>query len=808
MRKLLGDIRYGMRALLRDPGFAVVVVLTLALGMGATTAVFSVADAVLLRPLSFPDSDRIMTLWNVYSEEPDKKEPISPPDFCDWREQSSSFAFLAAYEQYFYILTSKADPVRLHAARVSGDFFAAMGVNAILGRPLLPSDDHEGRHGGVVLSYRLWRNQFGSNPSIVGQAITLNGRSYVVTGIMPAGFEFPDNVDLWSSLAFSPQNYELSDRRSTWLRTVARLKPGVTPAQAQTDMSAIAYRLEQQYPGTNAGRGIRIVSLYEQTVGGCRLNLLVSLGAVGCVLLITCSNVTNLLLVRATGRQQEVAVRTALGADRLRLAGQLVTESILVCLLGGAGAILLAAWVLDIMRGLSSESIPRLQEVRLNVRMLGFSLLVSLVTGVAVGIAPAVFATRQDFHKWIKGRGASTETAGGRRVRRILVIVEIALAQVLLVGGGLLLQSFLRLRSVDPGFNPHGLMFSRFELFSERYAGKAARTSFYQQAVERVTALPSVRAAALSTTIPLHDVQLSNEFVIEGRSRPSTSQYYSAGYNAITPGYFRAMHIRLLAGRYFSDADRDDSMKVSIINEALARRFWPGRSPIGSRIRFIADESYPDPPEIEIVGVVGNVRQVTLDSQERLEIYLPYAQRSWQYGFLIVRSSADPEGLAAAIRREIRGIDPDISLSSIRSMKDQISASVDPQRFRTLLLGTFAALSLVLSAVGIFGVISHSVLQRTREFGIRLALGAQPRDIFTLAVGSGFQMILMGVVSGLALSLVLTRFLSSLLFGIAANDASTYACVTTMLCVVALAACCIPSCRAMRADPIVSLRSN
>jgi len=807
MRMLAQDIRYGARIFAKQPGFTAAAVLTLTLGIGATTLIFSVADGVLLRPLPFPEPDRLVALWNDYPQLNNEREPVSPPDFCDWLEQNGSFAQLAAYEQFFYNLAGDPNPLRLGAARVSGGFFTALGVRPLWGRPLLPSDDHKGAHRVVVMSHRLWISRFGSDLSILGQAVTLNGTNHTIVGIMPAGFEYPGDVDLWSPLAYDPP-FEPSLRRIIWLRTVARLKPGVTLAQAQADMSSIAQRLAQQYPETNTGRGVLVVSLHEQTVGDVRAALLVLLAAVGCLLMIACTNVANLLLARAAGRQREIAVRTALGAGRFRLARQLLTESNLLGLLGGAGGILLAMWGLELIKVMNPVGIPRLQEIHLDLRVLGFTILVSLATGVAVGVAPALMATRTHFFEGIRQSGTTPETRRGRRLRSILIVSEVALAQLLLIGGGLLFQSFLRLKSVDPGFNPGGILVSRLDLLSERYDQRSARLLFYHRALERLSALPGMQSAALSTTIPFDEMQLGFEFVIEGRPRPLPSQYPSAGYNSITPDYFRTMGIRLLAGRHFTDADREDSPAAVIINKAMASRFWPGESPIGRRIELVSDESSTHPPSMEIVGVVENVRQQGLDADVRSELYLPYSQRPWRSCFLLVRSDSEAGQLATALRHEIREIDPNIALSRLQSMNQYLEASIDAPRFRTFLLTVFAVLALLLAATGIFGVISYSVAQRTRDFGIRLALGALPHHLFKLVAGREFLVVPAGIGLGTLLSAVLTRYLTSLLFGVAPHDTLTFATVIALCGSVALAACYIPSRRIMEVDPLVALRDE
>ena len=802
------DLLYGLRILRSSPGFTAVAVATLALGIGANTAVFSVVDGVLLRRLPFPGSERIVTLWNTYPRLGGEREEVSPPDFCDWRAQNRSFDQLAAYERFFYILAGDPAPVRLRTSRVSGDFFAAMGVKPLLGRPLLPADDHEGAHHVVVLSHRLWTSRFGGDPSVVGQTVILTGIPYTVVGVMPAGFEFPYEAELWTPLAYRPP-FEPSLRRSTWLRTVARLRPGVTASQAQADMSSVARRLERRYPDTNEGRSVLVVSLQEATVGSVRPALLVLLGAVGFVLLIACANLANLLLSRGVGRRHEMALRTAMGAGRPRLIRQLVTESLLLGVVGGAGGLLLASSSVDLLRRFNPGNIPRLQEVTLDVRALGFAFLVSLVAGVASGVVPALVATRADPYESLKeGSSRAADGLRHRRLRNGLVVMEIALAQVLLVGGCLLFQSFLRTRSVDPGFDADGLVVSRFELYSQRYAARAARAAFYREAVERVAALPGIQAAALSSTIPLDVGQLSLEFVIEGRPRPLLpAQYPHAGFDSITPEYFRAMGIRLRSGRSFTDADGEHSTLVTVVNEAMAKRYWPGEDPLGRRMRIHSD-SPTDSEPIEIVGVVNDVRHEALNAGGLPHFYLPYAQYSWRTCYLLVRSRSERPDVATAVRHEIREMDEGIVLSDFKDMRHYVSASLDSPRFSAFLLGAFAVLALTLATGGVFGVVSYSTSQRSRAFAIRMAMGAQRRDILKLAVGEGFLSVLAGISIGLALALALTRALSSMLFEIVPADPTTYAVVGIVLGAVALAACYLSSRQVLRLDPVVALRQE
>lgn len=801
------DVRHGLRSLRGSPGFTAVAVLTLTLGIGASTAVFSVVNGVLLRPLRYPDPEEIVTLWNSYPQLSDEKEEVSPPDFYDWWEQNRLFVHLAAYERHFFILAGDPAPVRLRGARVSGGFFSVMGVEPILGRPILPADDHEGAHHVVVLSHRLWTSRFGADRFLVGKTITLTGVAYSVLGVMPAGFRFPYDAELWSPLAYEPP-FEPSLRRSVWLRTVGRLAPGVTMAQAQADVSRIAQRLEQLYPDTNEGRGVVAVSLHEQTVGDVRTALLVLSGAVGFLFLIACANLVNLLLARANGRRHEIALRAALGAGRPRLVRQLVTESTLLSLLGGAAGLLVASLSLSLLRRFSLQ-IPRLQEVQLDLRMLGFGIVVSLVAGVASGIVPALTATPKGIHESLKQTGSRSGDGVGRgRLRTALIVIEVALAQVLLIGGGLLFQSFLNMSSVRPGFKPEGLMVGGLELFSERYSTRRALRDFYRESVERVAALPGVQVAALGSTVPLNEGQLNLEFLIEGHPRPPLpTQYPWASYDSITPDYFRALGIRLVSGRFFTDADREDAPAVGIVNQAMARRYWPAEGALGRRIR-IHDESPTDSEPIEIVGVVEDVRQMSLSAAALPQFYLPYGQRPWRQCFLFVRSETAPRGLAASVRRELRGIDRDLAVSELRAMGDYVSVSLDSPRFHAALLVVFAALALALAAVGVFGVVSYSTSQRTRELAVRVALGAQRSDVLRLVVGTGFLPVLVGVGLGLALALALTRTLSTLLFGIVPTDPFTYVAVGLLLGAVALFACYLPSRRATNVDPVVALRSE
>ena len=807
LEEIAGDLRHGLRILRTSPGFTAVAVLTLVLGIGANSAVFSVVDGVLLRRLPFPHSDRIMTLWTVYPGVDDTLQEVSPPDFCDWREESRSFASMAAYERFVWNLAGDPEPVRVRSARVSGDFFAVMGVHPALGRPLLPADDHEGVHHVVVLSHRLWAGRFGADPAIVGRTVVLTGVKHTIVGVMPAGFEFPDGVDLWSPLAYEPP-FSPSLRRSIWLHTVARLQSSATLEQAREEMSIIGRRLARRYPDTNEGRSIAVVPLLDHTVGNVRTALLVLLGAVGLVLLIACVNVANLTLARASGRHQELALRTALGANRLRLARQLATEGTTLGLIGGIGGVLLAWLSIAVLRRIAADSVPRMADVHVDARVLIFTLLLSLAAGAAVGVVPALAMTERRLQPSLQEAGPRSSASRQRkRWRHTLVIAEIALAEVLLIGGFLFLQSFVHMRSVGAGFSPDGILACRFDLHSSRYTETAAREEFYRDTIEHIAALPGVQSTALATTIPTGEVQMNLEFLIDGRPKPSTPvESPWAGYNSVTPGYFRTMGIGLLSGRVFTQADGSQSPAVAVVNAEMARRYWPGESPLGRTITLRPDGADDSLPTIEVVGVVENVRQVSLTSDVRPELYLPYAQKPWREGFILLRSGLGSAGVAAAVRRELRAVDPAIAISELRPMSAYIADSLGSPRFQTLLVAAFAVVALLLAIVGIVGVVSYSVSQRRQELAIRMALGAQPEDVYRLVATNGIRLVLWGVGVGVVLALLLTRSISSLLFGIVATDALTYVVAALVLGTAAMAACSVPCWRATRVDPALDLR--
>jgi putative ABC transport system permease protein len=806
LETLWQDFRFGARMLMRKPGFTTVAVLTLALGIGANTAIFSVINGVLLRPLPYSEPDRIATVWNTYLQLGIPKTTVSPVDFRDWQQMNRSFAHMASYAYSSFVLTGDHDPVRLLAARVTSDFFAVMGVEPMLGQTFVAEDDQPEAGKVAVLSHGLWQRQFGADPGIVGQSVTLDGTTYEVRGVMPPEFGFPSGRDLWAPQAYPSARFELRQRGSVYLQAVARLKPGIAVAEAQAEMAAIARQLEQLYPETNQGRNVLVLSLHDDTVGEVRLALWVLLGAVGFVLLIACANVANLLLARTATRQNEVAVRVALGAGRARLIRQFLTESVLLGLSGAVAGLLFALWGLDLLRTLGAGNLPRLEEVRLDMGVLGFTIGVALVSAFLFGLAPAFFASRADLNSSLRegGRGAG-ESFRRNPLRAVLVVGEVALALVLLVGASLLVQSFLRLQSVDTGFNPESILTTYVSL-PPRYADGEAQSLFFRQLTDRLTTRPEIESAGVSTTVPLQGSEMALDFLIQGRPLPVRGQEPGARFNSVTPGYFRALGMRLQAGRFFLETDRADAPPVAVINRDMAERFWPGENPIGEKITINVNYENPDPVYHEIVGIVEGVRHNGLDEESGPEMFAPRDQYPMAGGFLVVRSAQNPETLSSIVRSELFTLDDKIAPSSFRSMGYYLSSAVAQPRFRTVLLSLFALLALVLASVGVYGVISYSVAQRTNEIGIRMAMGAQQADVFQLVVGQGMLLALAGLGLGLVVSFVLTRFLANLLYGVSATDPVTFVGVSVVLGAVALLACYIPARRATRVDPMVALR--
>lgn len=798
METLLQDVRYSVRTLLKKPGFTFIVVLTLALGIGANSAIFSIVNALLLRPLPYHDPDRLVVVWSVYGT--NDKAYASAANYRDWKEQSQAFEHLAAYDTGRFNLGGGVQPEAIDGALVSADLFPVLGVKPILGDLLRPEEEQRGQNRVALISNGLWQRRFGADKNVLGKTLTLDGDSYTVLGVMPANFNFPEKAELWIPLSFSPD--EMNDRSYNHLSVIGRMKPGVSLQQAQMEMSTIANRLAQQYPQSNAERGIRLVTLQEDIVGDIRLALLVLIAAVGFVLLIACANITNLMLARALRRQKEIAIRTALGATRLRLIRQLVTESLLISLLSGALGILLAFWGVGFLIRISPGNIPRLDEISVDMRVVVFTFIISLLTGLIFGLAPALQASSPDLHDSLKeGKGTSGSGTGRQRARSWLIVAEMALALVLLIGAGLLIKSFLKLSHVEPGFNPNNILTMAVSLSPPKYKTRADLITFYQQLLQHIETVPGVQSVGAISHLPLSGRDFGLDFSIVGHPPASPGESMAARYRVISLNYLRAMEIPLLKGRDFTERDRRESPPVVLINETLAKRYFPNEDPLGKLLNLEGQET----PR-EIVGVIGSVKHVKLDTEAKPEIYAPHMQAPQPTMTIVVRTSSDPLSFVSAMRSQVAAVDKDQPVYNVKTMDQYLSESVAQPRFRTMLLAVFAAVALILATIGIYGVISHSVNQRTHELGIRIALGAQPRDLFKLVVGQGLLLAVEGIVIGLIASIYLTRIMSGLLFGVSATDPTAFIAIPLLLIGVAFVASYLPARKAMKVDPIVALK--
>ncbi len=809
MSTLWPDIRYGWRMLWKSPGFTLVALLTVALGIGANTALFSVVNAVLLRPLPVAEPAALVNIWGTNPQADATRENASYLNFIDWRTQQTVFTSVAAYTNTFATLTGNDAPEALDGLAVAPELFQTLSVQPVMGR-LFTAQESEADNAPIVLSQEVWQRRFGTRGDIIGQPITLDGQPRTVVGVLPAHFKFPFDIgtakDFWTPL--DPHN-ELNTKRGVgYLNVLARLKPGVTLAQAQAEMDNIARRLAGQYSENNEGRGVHLISTYEEVVGGVRPALLVLLGAVGFVLLIACANVANLLLARATRRRRELAVRTALGASRWRVARQLLTESLLLSLMGGAGGLLLALWGVDALAGVLPDDVPRVREIALDGRVLAFTLGVAVLTGLVFGLAPALAASRLDVNEALKESGRGTGGGWRRnRVRSVLVVAEIALSLVLLIGAGLFLKSFVRLREINSGFDPARVLTLSVALPEAKYETPAAQARFFQQLLARMAAAPGVEASAAVFPLPFSGDNARGNFELEGRQAESQGDAPSALSYIISPDYLRAMSIPLRAGRSFNERDTREAPRVVLINETLARRFFAHEDPVGRRLVIASFADLAKPATCEIVGVVGDVKHDGLDAAAEAAYYLPQQQATLAFMTLVVRGTADnPTTLVAGAREAVAQLDKDLPLTDIKPMPEWLAASVAARRFNLLLLGGFALLALCLATVGIYGVMAYSVAQRTHEIGIRMALGAQTRDVLRLVVGQGLMLTLLGIATGLLGALALTRVLASLLFGVTATDPFVFAGVAALLALVALVACYLPARRATKVDPLIALR--
>jgi putative ABC transport system permease protein len=805
MGNIWQDVRYGLRMLWKNPGFTFVAAFTLALGIGANTAIFSVVNAVVLRPLPFPDAERLVWFDGVNPARGITESSLSLPDYLDWQSQADTFQSMTAFVQGGAILSGEdAEPERVPRGVVTASFFPTVGVNPALGRALLPEDELPGSEPVAVLSHELWQRRFGANPNVAGGKFSLSGRTVTVVGVMPAGFDYPARAQLWS-----PLKTDADDRRrdNRYLQVLARLKPEATRAEAQTQIDALSARFAQQYPETNGGQSAKLTGLQEWTTRGVRTSLLLLFGAVGFVLLIACANVANLLLARGAARRKEIALRTALGAGRPRIIRQLLTESLLLAFVGGAAGLILSLFLTDLLIALSPADVPRLNEIKLDARVLAFTAGVVSLVGLLFGLAPAWQASKTDLNEVLKDGGrSSTEGRGRNRLRAMLVVAEMALSLLLLVGAGLLVKSFVLLREVNSGFDPVNVLTMRVSLPGARYAEPQQRAAFFSELTERVRALPGVEAAGATLSLPLggSNFSVGRSFVREGRPLVS-AESLDTDYFVATPDYFKTMRIPVKAGRAFAEQDRAESPPVVVVNESLARQVFPGEDPVGKRLTVWRDEKFAR----EIVGVVGDVKSSRLDAQTNSQIYVPYAQDAgWGALTLAVRTTVEPETLTAGVRGAVLSIDKHQPVHDIKTMDDVLTASVANNRLVVLLFGLFALFALLLATVGIYGVMSYSVAQRTHEIGIRMALGAQQADVLRLIFKQGLALTLAGVGLGLVGSFALSRLLSSLLFGVSPTDPVTFGGLSLLLAGVALLACYVPTRRAMKVDPMVALRSE
>jgi putative ABC transport system permease protein len=812
MNTLLQDIRFGVRMLLKSPSVSIVATIALALGIGANTAIFSVVNAVLLRPLPFPDPDSLVALFETDTQRGIITGSHSYPNFLDMRAQNTVFENVASYHGSDYILTGRGEPARLQGEVVTANLFALLKVQPMLGRVFLPDEDKPSETGRVViLSHKLFQTRFNGDSSIVNQAITLEGKKFTVVGVMPPAFEFPvqnDPVDLWTTIAGDASGEEpiTVQRGAHFLQVIGRLKPGVTEEKAQAELTAIAARLEQQYPDTNNRRSLRVESALKAVVGDIRPILLILLGAVACVLLIACANVANLLLARATSRHKEMAIRTALGASRTRVIRQLLTESVLLSLVGGAVGLLLAVWWSDLLVALGKEDIPRAIHVGMDWRVLGFTLGVSLLTGIIFGLAPAFHSSRTELVESLK-EGARGTSAGtfANVFRKLLVVIELGVAVLLLTFAALLIQSLWRLQKVNSGLHPENILTFNVTLPEVKYKS-GDQSQFFINLKQRLESTPGVQSASSILPLPLSGERFGISFEIEGRPM-AKKDYPSADFFTTGVGYFKTMGIPIVKGRDFDDRDKHGSTPVIIITETFARQYFPNEDPIGKRIHpGISSYDNEDSVMREIVGVVGDVRNRNLSTESKPAYYVPQTQVPFSEMVTVVKTNGEPRALISAATKEVGAMDQDVPLFSVKTMDEYLSTSVARPRFSTTLLSIFAGVALVLTIVGLYGVMSYSVAQRTNEIGIRMALGAQSRDVLVMIVKQGSVLILLGLGIGLAGAYALTRLISSLLFGVTAKDPFTFAAVSVLLAMVALLACYIPALRATKVDPMNALR--
>jgi putative ABC transport system permease protein len=806
---VLQDVRYGLRMLAKNPGFTCIAVLALALGIGANTAIFSVVDAILLKPLPYKNPDQLVVIWENATHLGFPKNTPSPANFLDWRQQSSVFTGMAAFAERSFNLTGVGEPERLDGRRVSANLFDLLGVKALIGRTFVADEDKPGTKVAII-NESLWKRRFGSDPAVIGRALTLNGESYTVVGVVPRSVRLPAfgnwRDQVWVPLAFSSE--EAANRGDHFLEVIARMKPGVTLQKARTEMQTIAARLAQEYPKFNLRIGSVVNPLSEEIVGDMKPALLILLGAVAFVLLISCANVANLLLARAAARQKEIALRLALGADRARLTKQLLVESLLLSLIGGGVGLGLAYLGLEILTRFIPQDLAQAENIAIDGKVLLFTLLIAVVTGLLFGLAPASQASHFNLNDTLKegGRDSGAGTRG-KRLRSSLVIAEVAVSFILLIGAGLLINSFLHLRNLDPGFRVDHLLALNVDLSEVKYPDNARRTAFFDEIVRRVQALPGVRSVAVAGNLPFTYNGDSMGIAVEGIPDPSPDEWPDVIYRAVGPGYFGTMGIPLLRGRDFNEHDTMSSTMTVVVSEKTAQHYWPNDNPIGKRLKPGSTTSQG--PWRTVIGVVKDVRQNDFIAEPKMQMYLDYRQlTSLTPNALVIRTAVDPLSLAGSVRNAIWAVDKDQTVANIDSMGNIVAGAIARQRFSMLLLAVFAGLALVLAAVGIYGVMSYSVAQQTREIGIRIALGAKRSNVLGMTLTQGLRLIGAGLLLGLVGALLLTRVMSSLLFGISATDPLTFLGISLVLLAVALLATYLPALRATKVDPMIALRAQ
>jgi putative ABC transport system permease protein len=810
-RHMIGDVwqdlHYGVRTLLKKPAFTAVALLTLALGIGANTAIFSVVNAILLRPLQFEASDRLITVTHRYPNL-NLVAPVSPPCYFDYRAKDDVFENAAASSGASFNMTEDgSDPERIQGRRATASFFPTLGIGPVLGRSFVDEEDRPGNERVAIVSHGLWQRRFGGDSNVLGQNITLDGVGYNIIGVMPAEYRLFAGDEIWIPMAFSPDEVSPNRRRSEYLSMIARMRPGVSLDQAQAAMDSVANWILEKQPGSFASDGswgVGVKLLYEEFVSEIRPALYVLLAAVGLVLLIACANVANLVLARGAGRRKEIAIRHALGADRGRVIRQLLTESVLLALIGGALGVVIAFWGVDLLVSLNENNIPRSQEISVDGQVLVFGLVLSVFTGILFGLIPALQGSQSDLTGTLKEGGRTSGGSTRSRLRNIFVVAEVALALVLLIGTGLMVRSFTRVLQVNPGFRVDNVLTMQVSLSPKRYTESQQVKSFYERALTEIESLPGVESAAAVSALPLSGAVSSGFFGIEGLELQPGEQSPHSDRRSSTFDYFRTMGIPLLAGRDFAQKDQPETPNVVIIDETLAMRYWGDRDPIGARVTF----NRVNNAQVwrEVVGVVGAIKHKALDADYRGTMYFPHSQNSFSNMTLAVRTTKDPMRLASAIQGAIRTVDNDQPVYRILTMEELLNRSVAQRRFAVLLLSIFSVVALLLACVGLYGVMSYRVSQRTHEIGIRMALGAQARDVLGMVVRQGMLLTGIGVVIGLAASIAFTRFISDLLFGVQPTDPMTFAVITALLGAVAMIACYVPARRATRVDSMIALR--